>query len=138
MRGASEAPSLPPQAANVVMLESSPGAPTMPPDDFITEARAQRDARPMMTPPSEVVEREVKGDGIGAWHNGKKITAMWSNSAVRNAYAAVAGLGWKKISNANDSSWLALTMMASHAEQTNATCNIRIESDGEIHEVYVW
>ncbi|WP_322865624.1 hypothetical protein U5922_005100 [Aquicoccus sp. G2-2] len=63
---------------------------------------------------------------------------MWCNASARNAFAAVQGLGWKRLSNANDSSFLALVMMASHAEQTNATVNVEIGTDQEIHQIYVW
>jgi hypothetical protein len=114
------------------------GAPTMEPDALMSVTRLEDEARPVMTPPSEAVEQEAEAEGITAWHNGKKITAMWANASVRNAHAAIAGMGWRKLSNANDSSFPALVMLASHAEQTNANCNIRIDADGEIHEIYVW
>jgi hypothetical protein len=68
----------------------------------------------------------------------RQITALWINAAQRNAFAAVQGLGWRKVRPANDSSFLALTGMLAHARQMNASCNVRIESDNQIHEVYVW
>ena len=113
-------------------------APTMAPEEIVSIAREAEAGMPVMTPPAETVEEEIADTGIAAWHNGKKVTAMWANSAVRNSFAAVAGLGWRRLSNANDSSWVALTMMASHAEQVSANCNVRIESDNEIHEIYVF
>ncbi len=93
---------------------------------------------PSLTPPGEEVLEADEGAGASAWHNGKKITAMWCNSSARNSYAAVEGLGWRRINNANDGSWISMTMLCSHAEQTNSNCNIRTESDNKIHEVYVW
>lgn len=75
---------------------------------------------------------------ITAWQNNKKAVALWANASPRNSWVSLAGLGWKKINPANDSSNLALTMLASHAELTNATVNARIEADGTIHEMYIW
>lgn len=115
---------------------AGPGEPGMDVQALLAEVRSERDQQPGMAPPGDEVE--VEAEGITAWHNGKKITAMWSNASNRNAYAAVQGMGWKKLSNANDSSFLALTMLAAHAEQTNSTVNLEIGSDNEIHQIYVW
>ncbi|GAB4373140.1 MAG: hypothetical protein Kow00114_34960 [Kiloniellaceae bacterium] len=134
-----EAPDVPSASVVTALREAtSAGAPTMEPSALMSETRLENEARPMMTPPSEVVSEEGLGEGITAWHNSKKVTAMWANASARNAFASVAGLGWKKLSNANDSSFLALTMLASSAEQTNSNCNLRIEADNEVHEIYVW
>lgn len=93
---------------------------------------------PSEVPPSESSDEIALAEGITAWQNGKKITAMWCNSSSRNAYAAVSGLGWRRISNANDSSFVSLVALLSLAEQTDANTKLRIEGDGEIHEVYVF
>jgi hypothetical protein len=95
-------------------------------------------AAPSLVPPTESALEAATEDGIAAWHNGKKIVALWSNVSNRNAYISVEGMGWKKLSNANDSCVVSMTMMAAHAEQTNANVNIRIEADGMVHEIYVW
>ncbi len=113
------------------------GAPTMDVSALLGESIVERADRPAMTPPNDVTI-EAEEQGITAWHNGKKITATWCNASNRNAYAAIPGLGWKRLSNANDSSFLALTMLAAHAEQTNATVNVEIGTDNEIHQIYVW
>ena len=88
--------------------------------------------------PAAETEAVTEEDGITAWHTGKKITALWCNSSNRNAYASVEGIGWRRLANTNDGAHLSLTMLAAHAEQTGANCNIRIESDNMIHEIYVW
>jgi hypothetical protein len=131
------APSATPVAATIAALESEYDAPAME-VDVMAEVRTFRGAQPMMVPPSEIGEQVAEDAGVAAWHNGKKVTATWCNSSVRNAYASVEGLGWKRLYGGNDSAFLALTMLAAHAEQTNSTSNIRIESDGQIHEIYVW
>jgi len=76
--------------------------------------------------------------GVSAWHNSKKVTALWCNASDRNAYASVEGVGWRRLSNANDGAHLSLAMLAAHAEQTGSNCNVQIESDNMIHEIYVW
>jgi len=135
---ADNAPELAAETFAATTPGESAGSPTLELDTLLSETRLEDEARPMMTPPSEVIEQGLAADGITAWHNNKKITAMWANASARNAYASVAGIGWRRLSNANDSAFLALVMLASQAEQTNANCNIRIESDNLIHEIYVW
>ncbi len=116
---------------------AGPGAPQISVDELgVTSAMAV--GVPSELPPSENSDDITASDGITAWHNSKKVTAMWCNSAQRNAFASVQGMGWKKISNANDSSFVTLVAMLSLAEQTDANTKLRIESDGEIHEVYVF
>ncbi|MEJ2462243.1 MAG: hypothetical protein P8098_11540 [Candidatus Thiodiazotropha sp.] len=98
-------------------------APTLQPDTLEGGTVEGRLTVPSMTPP---------------WYNGKKITALWCNQTDRNAYIYVGGMGWRKLSNANASALLSMVMLASHAEQTNATVNLRVESDNMVHEIYVW
>lgn len=114
-------------------------APTALPDSLLQAASTELlDAAPELVPPTEAEIEAAEAGGIAAWHNTKKITALWSNSSNRNSYISVPGLGWKKLCNANDSCVVSMTMMAAHAEQTNANVNIRIEADGLVHEIYVW
>ena len=138
LRGSAEdAPALEPVATRAG-ADDPAGAPTLP-AELLEAVQAERYAEaPTLTPPSEAEIAAAEAEGIAAWHNGKKITALWSNDSNRNSYIAVSGMGWKKLSNANDSSVVSMTMLAAHAEQTNANVNLRIESDGMVHELYVW
>lgn len=113
-------------------------APTMDVNALLGETIVERVDRPAQTPPNDITVEAEEAEGITAWHNGKKITATWCNASNRNAYAAVQGLGWRRLSNANDSAFLTLTMLAAHAEQTNATVNVEIGSDNKIRQIYVW
>ena len=134
---AEEAPEVEPPAteAKVTVL---PESPTMLPESLMEEAAQAPAAAPTLVPPTEAEIQAAEAEGIAAWYSGKKITALWSSDANRNSYIAVPGLGWKKLSNANDSSTVSLTMLAATAEQTNANVNIRVEADGMVHEIYVW
>lgn len=76
--------------------------------------------------------------GIAAWQNNKQITALWAINQNVNSWVAVSGIGWKKLSNASDSAIVALTMLAGHAREKGSVVNYREESDGMIHEMYVW
>lgn len=116
---------------------ASAGAPTMDVASLLGTAVTDLLNRPSMSPPNEVDIQDQEA-GLTAWHNGKKITATWTNSSTRNAYAAIEGLGWKRLSNANDSSHLSMVMMAAHAEQTGATVNVQVGTDQEVHQIYVW
>jgi len=77
------------------------------------------------------------GFGAGSWHPNKKITALWSINQTRNAYAAVSGLGWKKLANNSDSGIVALNMLTSHAKDRNRNVKVRIDNN-KIVEIYVW
>lgn len=115
------------------------GAPMAIPEALLEEAAATAaGAAPTLVPPTEAEIEAAESEGIAAWYSGKKIVALWSNDDNRNSYISVPGLGWKKLSSANDSSVVSMTMLAAHAEQTNANVNIRIEADGMVHEIYVW
>lgn len=86
-------------------------------------------------PPAPVVT-PTAADSV--WQRGQRITALWGKSEERNTWVSIRGVGWKKLSSASDSANLALTALASHAFQTGRTVDYREESDGMIHEIYVW
>ena len=76
--------------------------------------------------------------GVTAWQNNKRISALWSISENRNSWVSVAGIGWKKLANSSDSAIVALTMLSAHAREKQSPVYYREESDGMIHEMYVW
>jgi hypothetical protein len=76
--------------------------------------------------------------GITAWQNSKKINALWSINQDKNSWVGVEGLGWKRLSNVSATGIVALTMLAAHAFEKGSIVNYRDESDGMIHEIYVW
>jgi len=82
--------------------------------------------------------QETQGEGIPGWQSKKQITATWSLNQNRNSWVSVSDLGWKKLSNNSDSAIVALTMLAAHAREKGSVVNYREESDGMIHEMYVW
>lgn len=131
-----EAPSM--QIPETEVVSTTGEAPAVSAEEIVAEALMRQTAQPTLVPPSEELIAEEE-EGIAAWHSNKKVTALWCNhQPPRNAFISVHGLGWKKLSNANDSSFVSMVMMASHAEQTNSNVNIRIEADGMVHEIYVW
>ena len=102
-----------------------------------TDTAAPPMVGPSLTPPVGPAQESAAGD-IAAWHNNKKITQLWSNSLPHSAYIAITDLGWKRLSTAKDSAHVTLSMLAAHAEQTNATVNVHLSADGVIDEIYVW
>lgn len=113
------------------------GQPTLTVADIDVQLRQRSGDGPTVVPPQEQAQSGAS-NGLTAWHQNQKITAMWANSATRNAYASVQGMGWRRVSSANDSSFVTLVALLGHAEQTDANCRLRIEADDEIHEVYVF
>ena len=82
--------------------------------------------------------QEGESVGVTAWLSNKKINGLWSINQNRNTWIGVSGVGWKKLANNSDSAIVALTMLSAHALEKGSVVNYREESDGMIHEIYVW
>lgn len=92
-------------------------------------------AEPTMQPPGAL---QAAGTAIGAgWLSGKKVTALWANLSLRNAWAHLDGVGWKKLADANDNATASLTMLASAARQAG-TVNALEGADAKLSEIYLW
>jgi hypothetical protein len=129
---------LPPEAAALEPAMGD-GAPTLDAAVIAETGAASPGAEPALAPPTEVAEVAARSEqGIAAWHSGVKITALWCNASVRNAWAVVEGVGWRRVNPANDSAFVTLVALLSHARQMGTTCNVRVEADNLIHEVYAW
>jgi C1A family cysteine protease len=66
-----------------------------------------------------------------------KVTGLWVEKSNRNAWAYIAGHGWKKISNSTDNGFINLCAALSSAKAGNRNCRIHIDN-GNITIVYVW
>lgn len=98
-------------------------------------APGEAPAMPSMAPPSA---EEAAGEAFGAaWHNGKKITALWSINQNRNSWIGVPGVGWKRLAHNSDSAVVALTIVAAHAKLTGGNVNLK-EDEGQIKEIYAF
>lgn len=64
-----------------------------------------------------------------------KVTGLWANSATRNAYIYLAGNGWKKIANTNDTNFYIMLTQLSAAKGINKNVKVYI-TNGKITEVY--
>ena len=123
-----------------ISTDSIPDAPTEAAlDEVEAHSRETADAdAPEVTPPAETAGASTNG-GVSAvvWHRDKRVTAMWSNASNRNAYAAVSGLGWRRISPANDSCFVTMTAMLAHAEASGKRTDVKLDGT-TIVEVYVF
>jgi hypothetical protein len=93
------------------------------------------------TMPAQAVAGVAKQAAAAAgtvWQSQKNIVNQWTINQDRNSWIGVAGIGWQKLSTASDSGCVALTMLASNALITKASVNYRTESDGMVHEMYVF
>lgn len=113
-------------------------APNIDLESLLNKPSSDYSQTPSMSPPDDSSISEEEQAITGGWLTGKKVTAMWCSSSPNNAFAAIQGIGWRKIANVNNCSFLCLTMLLSHAEATNSTCNIYIDSKNQIRQVYVW
>lgn len=116
-------------------LAGESSQPTTPKDEMQSEN--QESAVPNETPPMESLSANDGGFGAAVWHDNKNITGLWSKNETRNSWAAVSGMGWKKLNSANDSSCAALTILSSHACAFSKKVKLKLEND-QIKEMYVW
>ena len=84
------------------------------------------------------VAKQVAGAAGTTWESQKTIVNQWTINQDRNSWIGVAGIGWQKLSTASDSGCVALTMLASNALTTKASVSYRRETDGMVHEMYVF
>lgn len=94
-------------------------------------------AGPMAQPPGQVTAAAA-AVAVGVWHTGVTVDALWAASQPRNAFMHVVSIGWKKLYNGTDAAFTALVTLASQARQTGRTINYREESDGMVHEIFLW
>jgi hypothetical protein len=124
-------------------------APTQPPPIQATAASAQPAAPTASSPPAPAAPPQMQAAptlptlasaiaGVSTWQSNKNVDGLWTINQDGNSWMGVAGIGWKKLAHANETSLVALTMLAGHARATNATINYREEADGMVHEIYVW
>ena len=71
-----------------------------------------------------------------AWHNGVKVTALWSNHERSNAWGWIDG-AWRKFEDDHDDACTNFAILAAHAKAGNRNVNARIEGD-RLKELYVW
>ena len=133
-------PTLKPPATGTTSEVDVPGtsAPAAISDEQIATLVAESTplASPTLLPPG--VSAETAEAVTATWRSNVKIDALWSIDETRNAWVRVVGLGWRKLYNGRDGSYLALTTLAAQARQTNRPANLREEADGMIYEIYLW
>lgn len=128
--GSGEPTAQPPAAATTASEESRP---TDVPPSLSSGTEGSTSTAPTMDLTA------ITGIGeIAAWQNDKRINALWAINENRNVFVGVAGVGWKKLANNNDSGIVALTLLSGSARITQTQVNYRDEADGMIHEMYVW
>lgn len=116
-----------------------------PADDAAQSQDGEGGAGPSLSPPNEeLAAASAAPEGPSAatsaaatWTKGKKLSALWSRDQTRNAFLHDAGGKWRKLSNKNTTSFVALNLLASHAHQTGRTLDFK-EDGGQIVEIYAW
>lgn len=143
----------PPSAPGASRSESAPTAPAPfldqnggvqveeahPIDALLAETAATvAAAAPTEHPPAAVLAAAEEVEAVGAWLADKRVNALWCINQNRNVWMGVTGIGWRKLANNSDSAIVAFTTLASHARATQSRIDYREESDGMVHECYIW
>ena len=102
----------------------------------VVESSSNDGAGPSNLPPGETAEIE-EAFGASVWYNNKKIVGLWSDKGSRNSWANIQGMGWKKVSTANNSCSSSLTMLLSHARERNRMVRLQLDNN-LISQVYAW
>jgi len=79
----------------------------------------------------------VEGIVETGWLSNVTISGLWTIDQDRNAYAYVAGVGWRKISADNDVIFYDMLAQLISAKATQRPCNVYQES-GVIKQIYVF
>lgn len=135
--GAAQVPNLTPPHESTRMNEETSmddAKPTQEPPKQSKSVERAEDAAPNAMP--SVASSDISG--VAAWNNDKRVHALWSSNQNRNSWVYITGVAWKKFASNSDSAVVALTMLAAHAKQMQTNYTYREESDGMIHETYVW
>lgn len=124
------------EGVQINISEENDSQPNMSVENFESNAES---GGPFEEPPYENdnSEQDSESFGAGTWHNNKKVTTLWSKDETRNSWAAINGLGWKKLNSSNNSSCVALTILSAHAKQYNRNVKFKIDNN-QIKEMYVW
>ena len=101
-----------------------------------THTAIVEEAAPTFIPPTASIRASAANEGVTAWHNSQTVTAMWANAAANNGFAAISGVGWRRINPAQETAHQTMVALLSVAHATGGKVNVRIEADNLIHEVY--
>lgn len=96
---------------------------------------------PQFSPPDPSLQGTAQAEESATatvWRRNQRITGLWSKNETRNTWISIGGVGWRKLANTSDSGITALNLLASQALQTGKNVDCREESDGMIHEIYLW
>lgn len=90
---------------------------------------------PTMTPPAA---GDAVSDGVAGAISGKLVTMLYAEQANRNAWLAIADVGWKQVSQTSDAGSLAIMMLGAHAKSIGRAPNLSDDAAGLIQSIYVW
>ncbi|WP_460519605.1 hypothetical protein [Flindersiella endophytica] len=134
----------PSDVTEAINQEAGLAAPTrVSPDEVATIVEAPATpTTPMLLPPDlrdpDSLTESAVGTVTATYRSNQYIDALWSIDQTRNAFVLVRGLGWRKIYNGRDGSFVALCALASQARQTQRPVTFREEADGMVYEIYLW
>ena len=128
---------MPPAGASFANGNTGGSAPTINPQQqatayttLVSSANA-----PQFMPPE--TEEGVTAIEAAVWNSDKRVNALYTTLHARNSWMSIAGVGWKKLTTANDSACEAMTQLAAHCREKNCRIDFS-EENGVVTEIYVW
>ena len=114
---------------------NSSNAPTLEITEAAITGMELETGAPRLSPPERA--EGVQSFGAAVWQTDKRVNGLYTTLNARNSWMNVAGMGWKKLNDTNDSSNEAMTALAAHCREK--VCRIDFsEENGLVKEIYVW
>jgi hypothetical protein len=86
---------------------------------------------------SQVCQDQGFAAGVRGWQANRRVAALWANGQVRNAWAYLGGLGWRRLSARSDAAFCGMLVQLIAAKGAGRPINALVEDDA-ITQVYVY
>ena len=125
----------PPAGASFANGNAEANAPTINISQSASANQAAAANAPQLNPPEQ--REGVSAYGAAVWNSDKRVNGLYTTFHPRNSWMSIAGIGWKKLSNASDSVNEAFTALAAHGREKNCRIDFS-EENGLVNEIYIW
>jgi hypothetical protein len=126
---------IPPAGVAITNGNSDTNAPTINVSQTAFTSLASTANAPQLDPPE--LKEGVTAYEASVWSTDKRVNGLYTTLHARNSWMSVAGIGWKKLTTANDSACEAMTQLAAHCREKNCRIDFS-EENGLVNEIYVW
>lgn len=85
---------------------------------------------------SQVCQDQGPASSGSGWQANRRVAALWANGQIRNAWAYLGGVGWRRVAAASDAAFCAMLAQLIAAKGAGRPINAYVEDDA-ITQVYV-